>query len=83
MQNLPDPTALKADTLDDVLGQAEIFGADRVKDFVLLGIGILKLINERNRILRADDLGEPLVVVFNKRLMQFQDQIVVIQPCLL
>jgi len=34
MQNLPDPTALKADTLDDVLGQAEIFGADRVKDFV-------------------------------------------------
>jgi hypothetical protein len=34
MQNLPDPTALKADTLDDVLGQAEIFGADRIKDFV-------------------------------------------------
>jgi hypothetical protein len=34
MQNLPDPSALKADTLDDVLGQAEIFGADRIKDFV-------------------------------------------------
>jgi len=34
MQNLPDPTALKAETLDDVLGQAEIFGADRIKDFV-------------------------------------------------
>ena len=34
MQNLPDPTALKADTLDDVLGQAEIFGGDRIKDFI-------------------------------------------------
>ena len=34
MQNLPDPTALKAETLDDVLGQAEVFGADRIKDFV-------------------------------------------------
>ena len=34
MQNLPDPAALKADTLDDVLGQSDIFGADRVKDFV-------------------------------------------------
>jgi hypothetical protein len=34
MENLPDPLSLKADTLDDVLGQAEVFGADRIKNFV-------------------------------------------------
>jgi len=34
LKKLPDPTLSKADTLDDVLGQANIFGADKVKDFL-------------------------------------------------
>jgi hypothetical protein len=31
---LPDPSATKANTIDDVLGQAEIYGVDRVQKFV-------------------------------------------------
>ena len=31
---LPDPSATKAKTIDDVLGQAEIYGVDRVQKFV-------------------------------------------------
>lgn len=34
LKKLPDPTLSKAGTLDDVLGQADIFGADKVKDFL-------------------------------------------------
>lgn len=34
LANLPDPTAVRSKTLDDVLGQAEIFGEDRVRAFV-------------------------------------------------
>lgn len=34
LAKLPDPTATKAKSLDDVLGQAEVYGADRVREFV-------------------------------------------------
>ena len=34
LKKLPDPTLSVAKTLDDVLGQADIFGADKVKDFL-------------------------------------------------
>jgi hypothetical protein len=34
LDSLPDPTATKAKTIDDVLAQAEIYGADRVQKFV-------------------------------------------------
>ena len=34
LDSLPDPTATRAKTIDDVLGQAQIYGADRVQKFV-------------------------------------------------
>jgi len=34
LAKLPDPTATKAKSIDDVLGQAEVYGADRVREFV-------------------------------------------------
>jgi len=34
LDDLPDPSATKANTIDDVLGQAEIYGVDRVQKFV-------------------------------------------------
>jgi hypothetical protein len=34
LKKLPEPTLSTAKTLDDVLGQADIFGADKVKDFL-------------------------------------------------
>lgn len=34
LASLPDPTAVRSKTLDDVLGQAEIFGEERVRSFV-------------------------------------------------
>jgi hypothetical protein len=34
LDSLPDPTATKAKTIDDVLAQAQIYGADRVQKFV-------------------------------------------------
>jgi hypothetical protein len=34
LAKLPDPLAVRAKTLDDVLGQAAIFGEQRVRDFV-------------------------------------------------
>lgn len=34
LRDLPDPSATKAKTIDDVLGQAEIYGPERVREFV-------------------------------------------------
>jgi len=34
LDSLPDPTATRAKTIDDVLAQAQIYGADRVQKFV-------------------------------------------------